>query len=101
MVQNINESAEKMRKQADKKRIVGLTFEEGDKVYLSRANLRTKKPSNKLDSLRISPFKVLAKTGPVNYKLELLALMKIHPVFHVKLLEPAPQEVQTVEEPKL
>jgi hypothetical protein len=82
-----------MRKQADKKRIVGLTFKEGDKVYLSRVNLRIKKLSNKLDSLRVGLFKVLAKTGPVNYKLELLALMRIHLVFYVKLLELAPQEV--------
>jgi hypothetical protein len=90
-----------MRKQADKKRIVGLTFKEGDKVYLLRANLRTKKLSNKLNSLRVSLFKVLAKTRPVNYKLKLLALMKIHLVFHVKLLELALEEVQTVKEPKL
>jgi hypothetical protein len=49
-----------MRKQADKKRIAGLTFKEGDKVYLLQTNLQIKKQSNKLDSLRISLFKILA-----------------------------------------
>jgi hypothetical protein len=76
-----------MRKQVDKKRIIRLTFKEGDKVYLLQANLRTKKLSNKLNSLRVGLFKVLAKTRPVNYKLKLLALIKIHLVFYVKLLE--------------
>jgi hypothetical protein len=76
-----------MRKQVDKKRIIRLTFKERDKVYLLQANLRTKKLSNKLNSLRVGLFKVLAKTRPVNYKLKLLLLIKIHLVFYVKLLE--------------
>jgi hypothetical protein len=46
-----------------------------------------KKLSNKLNSLKVGLFKVLAKTRPVNYKLKLLALIKIHLVFYVKLLE--------------
>jgi hypothetical protein len=76
-----------MQKQVDKKRIIELTFKEGDKVYLLQANLRIKKLSNKLNSLKVGLFIVLAKTRPVNYKLKLLALIKIHLVFYVKLLE--------------
>jgi hypothetical protein len=49
-----------MQKQADKKRITGLTFKEENKVYLLQKDLPTKKQSNKLNSLRISLFKVLA-----------------------------------------
>jgi len=49
-----------MQKQVDKKRIAGLTFKKGDKVYLLQKDLLTKKQSNKLNSLRISLFKVLA-----------------------------------------
>lgn len=36
--------------------------------------------------------------GPVNYQLRLLESMKcLHPVFHISLLEPAPQNAQIVE----
>ena len=42
------------------------------------------------------------KTGPVNYQLRLPELMKhLHPVFHILLLEPAPQNAQTVENIKI
>ena len=41
---------------------------------------------------------IKGKTGPVNYQLRLPELMKhLHPVFHISLLEPAPQDAQTVE----
>ena len=42
------------------------------------------------------------KTGLVNYQLRLPELMKhLHPVFHILLLEPAPQNTQTVENIKI
>ena len=91
-----------MQKQADKKKIAGLTFKKRDKVYLLQLNLRTKKLNNKLNSLRISLFKVIKQTRLVNYKLNLLALIKrLHLVFYVKLLELALPKVKTVKEPKL
>ena len=58
-----------MQKQADKKRITKLTFKKKDKVYLLQLNLRIKKLNNKLNSLRISLFKVIKQTRLVNYKL--------------------------------
>jgi hypothetical protein len=67
------------------------TFEEGDKVFLLRANLRTKRPSRKLDHIKVGPFKVKRKISEVNYELALPKTMQIHPVFHVALLEPAPE----------
>jgi hypothetical protein len=77
---------------ANKQRIEGPTFKKGDKVFLSRQNLKTKRPSRKLDNLRIGPFEVLEAIGPVNYRLQLPKGMRIHPVFHKKLLEPAPPD---------
>src|SRR3954447_4978757 len=38
-------------------------FKEGDKVYLLRRNLRTKRPCEKLDSKKLGPFMVLKKLG--------------------------------------
>src|SRR5947199_2115865 len=70
------------------------TFERRNKVYLLRCNIRTKCSSNKLDFKKIGPFKILEKRSTVNYKLELPKGMRIHPVFHISLLEPAPKNAK-------
>ena len=64
-------------------------LERGDKVYLLTRNLKTKRPSKKLDHVRVGPFFIKQPKGPVNYELELPKDARIHPVFHVSLLEPA------------
>jgi hypothetical protein len=76
--------------QANKKRIEGPILKEGDKVFLLRKNLKTKRPCKKLDYLRIGPFRILEKRGLVNYKLELPKNMRVYPVFHISKLELAP-----------
>ncbi|KAH7556815.1 reverse transcriptase [Bipolaris maydis] len=81
-------------KAANKLRIEGPTFKKGDKVFLSRQNLKTKRPCRKLDNLRVGPFEILEEIGKVNYKLKLPQGMRIHPVFHKKLLEPAPPDAE-------
>src|SRR5947199_5432727 len=70
------------------------TLKRGDKVYLLRCNIRTKRSSNKLDFKKIRPFKILEKRSKVNYKLELPKGMRIHPVFHISLVEPAPKNAR-------
>jgi hypothetical protein len=90
--QAIRTMNEKMTRQANKKRIAGPTFKEGDKVFLLRKNIKTKRPSRKLDHVRIGPFEIEKQVGPVNFKLRLPEKMRIHPVFHVSLLEPAPHD---------
>ena len=45
--------------------------------------------SKKLDAVKVGPFIILERRGPVNYKLKLPPDAKIHPVFHVSMLEPA------------
>jgi hypothetical protein len=62
----------------------------GEKVYLLRRNIKIKRPSQKLDHQKIRPFIIEEKLGLVNYKLQLpKSISKIHPVFHISLLEPA------------
>jgi len=63
-------------------------FQPGDKVLLEGENLRTNRPTKKLDHRRFGPFKVERKIGERAYRLKLPTTWKIHPVFHVSKLLP-------------
>ena len=75
--------------QADKYRIPAPKFEVGDELWLLPKNLKMTQPSSKLDLKRLGKFRITKKVSSHAYKLQLLASMKVHPVFHVSLLEPA------------
>jgi hypothetical protein len=81
-----------MATHANKKRTAGPVLKKGDKVYLWRRNITTKQKSQKLDFLKIRPFEIKDVKGPVNYKLYLPKGIRIHPIFHISLLEPANPE---------
>ena len=55
---------------------------------LKAKNIRTKRPTKKLSPRLYGPFKVLEKRGNRDFKLDISPRWKIHPVFHVSLLEP-------------
>jgi hypothetical protein len=48
-------------------------------------NIKTKRPSSKLDFKQLRLYKILEKVSSVNYKLELLKGSKVYPIFHVLL----------------
>jgi hypothetical protein len=62
-------------------------FKVDEQVWLLRRNVKTARPSDKLDYKRLGPFRIIAKFGDAAFKLELPPSMPIHPVFHVALLE--------------
>ncbi|SGY19858.1 BQ5605_C017g08353 [Microbotryum silenes-dioicae] len=72
---------------ANLKRKPSPPFKIGDQVLLNRRNIQTSRPSSKLDSHKLGPFRIQRIISPAAFKLELPASMKIHPVFHVSLLK--------------
>ena len=64
-------------------------FEPDQLVWLLRRHITTTRPSIKLDHRRLGPYRVIKKIGPSSYLLNLPSyLSRLHPVFHVSLLEP-------------
>ena len=60
----------------------------GQKVWLLRRHISTARPSSKLDVHRLGPFPIIGQVGSSSYRLGLRSFIKIHPVFHVSLVEP-------------
>jgi hypothetical protein len=74
---------------ADNHRLPAPNFHVGDHVWLDAQNWKTKRPAHKLDNKRHGPFGISEVISPYAYCLELSEGMRIHPVFHVSLLESA------------
>ena len=102
---------QRMKYYIDRKRIKGLTFKEGSKVWLLRKKpgtrdpqIKTTWPSDKLDHKKLGPFLVKRKVSEVNYELELPEGMKRYLIFHMALLELAhddiPMEESIIVEPE-
>ena len=65
-------------------------FSVGDKVLLSTKflNIKHAETNRKLLPKWIGPFEIVQVVGPVAYKLKMNPGWRVHPVFHVSLLEP-------------
>jgi hypothetical protein len=70
-------------------------FRERDLVYLLRRNIKITKSNDKLDHKKFGSFKIKRNIKNINYKLHLPPTIKIHPVFHILLLEPANPDTPT------
>jgi hypothetical protein len=71
-------------------------FKKGDKVYLLKRNINTKRPSNKLDHKKLGLFEISEVVGLVNYHLELPKIMNIYLIFHISFLELVPSGVLNI-----
>lgn len=74
---------------ADAKRLPPPVYNAGDKVWLMRRFIHTPRLSSKLDFKNLGKYEVLERLATHAYKLKLPPTMKVHPVFHISLLEPA------------
>ena len=83
-------AAQQRQKALADKRRVDQVYKVGDKVLLNikYLNLKHREPSRKLLPKWIGPFEVVQVVGPVAYKLKMNPGWRVHPVFHVSLLEP-------------
>jgi hypothetical protein len=64
-------------------------FKEGDKVWLNGQNIKSARPTKKLDQHFYGPFEIIKKISLHAYRLKFSKVFKsIHNVFHVSLLEP-------------
>jgi hypothetical protein len=70
-------------------RIQALVFKEGDKVWLSLENIKTSRPSKKLDA-KYAKFTVRKAIGSHSYKLN--TSPGVHNVFHSRLLRPVKEK---------
>ena len=77
-----------MKRYYNQKVSEGPDLKEGDKVYLLTKNFESKRPSKKLNYVKMGPFKIISKVTEVLYRLDLPLKMKIHPVHHIAILEP-------------
>lgn len=70
-------------------------FGVGDLVMINRKNFTTSRPSAKLDHKNLGPFRVLQQHGNSAFTLQLPSTWRVHPTFHISLLEKAPDHATT------
>ena len=86
--ENITKANETFSEYANRCRKESPDFQIGDKVWLNRIHIATTRPSLKLDYKKFGPYKITQRINKVAFKLGLPQHLKIHPVFHVRYLEP-------------
>jgi hypothetical protein len=87
--QRLTATRERMAKYWDATRREGPKFAEGDYVMLDGRYIKTKRASKKLDAKLYGPFRIqrIGRNGR-SATLELPPRWRIHPTFHISLLEP-------------
>ena len=79
---------ERMRRYTDPARKNPPAYQVGDLVMLNGRNIKTRRPTRKLDHKNHGPFQIEKIISPLAIRLTLPRKWKIHNVFHVSLLEP-------------
>ena len=74
---------------ANKSRLGRPRLRKKDLIYLLRRNIKIIRLSDKLDLKKIGLFKIRQNIRNINFEFKLLSIIKIYPIFHISLLEPA------------
>jgi hypothetical protein len=89
----LSKSKDDMARYYNQRRTPAPDFQPGDKVYLDATDIATTRPSRKLSHKHLGPFPIERKVGNNAYRLRLPpAMSRIHPVFNVIKLTPAPED---------
>lgn len=89
--ENMKVSQAFYEKYANNHRSIPPSYQVGQKVFVNSKNIKTKRPSKKLDWKSLGPFMITKVIGSHSYQLQLPENLKsIHPVFHTSLLRPDP-----------
>jgi len=84
----LEDTQERMRRYADPAQKEPPAYQVGDLVMLNGRNIKTRRPSKKLDHKNHGPFQIVKIISTLAVRLTLPQRWKIHNVFHVSLLEP-------------
>jgi hypothetical protein len=84
----LKQAAEDMARFYDLHRGEAPDYQVGDLVWLDGKDIKTDRPSKKLEDKRYGPFKIAKKISSSAYKLKLPLSMKVHPVFNTSRLIP-------------
>ena len=85
--EELNLAQIRMKTNADKSR-KDHPFKVGDHAWLLTRNIKSLRPSTKLDHKRLGPFLITKKINEVTFELELPEYYRIANCFHCSLLEP-------------
>jgi hypothetical protein len=85
----------------NKSRLEKFRLREKDLIYLLRRNIKTIRPSDKLDSRKIGSFKIKRNIRNISFEFKLSLIMRIHPIFYILLLEPAYPDIPEGPAPEL
>ncbi|TPX36089.1 hypothetical protein SeLEV6574_g08094, partial [Synchytrium endobioticum] len=94
---HLTQAQEWYKKNADRHRTTEVEFKVGEEVLVSTKNVRTQRPTKKLEMTWMGPYRIRRKLSNVTYEVALPKNIRIHPVFHIKLLKPYKRS----EEPRL
>ena len=90
LTMNLRFIALKFRIYYNKRRFEEIDFKMEGRIFVLRKNMKTTRESNKLNHVKLRPFKILRNIKEIYYKLKLLTnIKKKHLVFHISLLKSA------------